>query len=571
MMRDGWQKSDLAALKIALAYIFFGALWIAFTDQLLTAFVDDPRSQMRWGSVKGIVYFAVTGLLIFALVRRSIAESERTGEALRQSQETFRLLIEGVHDYAIYMLDAEGRVASWNEGAQRIKGYRSDEIIGRHFSCLYPPDEQAEGTPTRNLEEAARVGRFEVEGWRMRKDETRFFASVVITPLRDDEEKLLGFANVTRDITERRRAEEALRQKQQDYEALVNSIDGILWEFDPQLNRFTFVSRQAERLLGYPVSEWVGATFWPSHLHPDDRAWVVAFCEKATAEGCDHEFEYRMFAADGRIIWLRDIVTVYQQEGQSTKLRGVMIDISRQKQEEDERTHLQKRLAAVEEEERRRIAAELHDRMGEALSRVRLEIEVLKNERGEGEERRVSTRRLEEMMKGLEQEIRHLVWELRPPALDKFGLVAALGNYIGDWSERNSVVIEFEATGFDQDDRVPPHVEAALYRVVQESLTNVLKHAQARRVGVLLFRESDHLRLIVEDDGEGFEPAAAREAASQSQSFGLIGMRERAESVGGLFALESAPGKGCAVFVSVPLEQGEISGSVREKVAHHSS
>ncbi|HEY4050053.1 MAG TPA: PAS domain S-box protein [Acidobacteriaceae bacterium] len=149
------------------------------------------------------------GLAIF---QRYITERKRAEEALRESEERYRLLVEGVRDYAIFTLDVGGHVASWNRGAERIKGYRSDEIIGEHFSRLYPAEDVQDGKPQLLLRRAAGKGRCEDEGWRIRKDGTRFWANVVITALTDGEGRVRGFSNITRDITERRLAEETLHE-----------------------------------------------------------------------------------------------------------------------------------------------------------------------------------------------------------------------------------------------------------------------------------------------------------------------------------------------------------------------
>jgi PAS domain S-box-containing protein len=149
------------------------------------------------------------------------ARLPRVESESRQSEDLIRLLVEGVGDYAIYMLDAEGRVASWNTGAQRIKGYRADEILGRNFSCFYPPEDIASGRPAEQLRCAVAAGRFEEEGWRVRKDGSRLWANVVITPVYDASGTLRGFAKVTRDVTGRRRAEELLRLNEARLEALV--------------------------------------------------------------------------------------------------------------------------------------------------------------------------------------------------------------------------------------------------------------------------------------------------------------------------------------------------------------
>src|SRR5215470_3062498 len=136
------------------------------------------------------------------------ADGDRPAASLAEREATFRLFIESVRDYAIFMLDPEGRVASWNAGAERIKQYRQEEIVGKHFSVFYPPEAVARRWPEHELEVAAREGRFEDEGWRVRKDGTRFWANVVITAVHDDSGRLRGFAKVTRDMTERKNAQE---------------------------------------------------------------------------------------------------------------------------------------------------------------------------------------------------------------------------------------------------------------------------------------------------------------------------------------------------------------------------
>jgi PAS domain S-box-containing protein len=194
-------------------------------------------------------------ILGYAKITRDITDRKAAQDALLESEDRFRRLVQGVTDYAIYMLDPTGRVTNWNAGAQHIKGYLADEIVGEHFSRFYAPEDRAGGLPQRALKIALEEGRFEAEGWRVRKDGTRFWASVVIDPIYDDHQKLLGFAKITRDITERKNAQEALAQTQaalfqsQKMEAVGQLTSGIAHDFNNLLtiivNNLDLLTRSA--------------------------------------------------------------------------------------------------------------------------------------------------------------------------------------------------------------------------------------------------------------------------------------------------------------------------------------
>jgi PAS domain S-box-containing protein len=177
-------------------------------------------------------------LIGYAKVTRDLTERRQAEEVLRQSQEQFRLLVQGVTDYAIYMLNPDGIVTSWNAGAQRIKGYQAQEIVGQHFSQFYPHEDRLRGDPQKALDTARREGRFEKEGWRVRRDGSRFWAHVVVDPIRSDDGEVIGFAKITRDITERRAAQhelevarEALFQSQK-MDAVGQLTGGVAHDFN---------------------------------------------------------------------------------------------------------------------------------------------------------------------------------------------------------------------------------------------------------------------------------------------------------------------------------------------------
>jgi PAS domain S-box-containing protein len=227
----------------------------------------------------------------------------------RDTVEAFRLLVEGVQDSAIFMLDGGGRVSSWNPGAQRIKGYRAEEVIGQHFSRFYPPDDVAAGKPARLLALAARDGRVEDEGWRVRKDGSRFWANATITALRDFEGSVVGFAKVTRDLTERREAEDALRRSEQTFQLLVESIqDYAIFMLDPD-GRVASWNGSAERIKGYRADEIVGQHF-SAFYPPEDVAqgkpqWELEVAER---EG-RHEDEGWRVRKDGTRFWANAVIS----------------------------------------------------------------------------------------------------------------------------------------------------------------------------------------------------------------------------------------------------------------------
>jgi signal transduction histidine kinase len=204
-------------------------------------------------------------------------------------------------------------------------------------------------------------------------------------------------------------------------------------------------------------------------------------------------------------------------------------------------------LTTVQEDERRRIARELHDQMGQHLAALGIGLKFVKDGTPDPSPQRDRLQNLQAMTDQIGREVHHLALELRPTALDDLGLPAALANYVEVWAERSGVEADFHAAG-PAEGRLPAPVETALYRVVQEALTNVLRHSAARRVSVVLMRSAAQASAVVEDDGGGFDADAVA-----GHRLGILGMRERAALVGGTLTVESGPGRGTTVIARVPL------------------
>ena len=338
------------------------------------------------------------------------------------SDDSFRQLVRGVLDYAIFMLDPGGHIVSWSAGARRMKGYEPDEIIGRHFSVFYPAVDLAAGKPERELRDALADGRVEDEGWRIRKDGSRFWANVVITALYDDDGHHTGFGKVTRDMTERRTAEHELSERR--------------------------------RLLNH--------------------------------------------------------------------------------------------LVQAQEVERRRIAWDVHDDSIQSMVAVGMRLQLLAGRLPEDFQPMLS--QLDEAVRGTISRLRNLVFQLRPTAIDRHGLVAALSGYldgvVAKWGLRPRL-----ETALDQEP--PLATSITIFRIVQEALNNVHKHAQASSVEVSLSSSDGGVLSRVVDDGVGFTPDPYPNRSHEH--FGLIEMRERTETAGGWWSVDSSPGNGTTVEFWLPV------------------
>lgn len=228
--------------------------------------------------------------------------------------DRYKLLVSSIRDYAIYMLDAEGIISSWNAGAQRFKGYTPDEAIGRHFSCFYTPEEQQLGVPDRALKIALDEGAYEAEGWRVRKDGTRFWAHVVIDPLRDNEGALIGYAKITRDITEKKQAQEALRESEQRFSILVQGVtDYAIYMLSPE-GMVTNWNAGAMRIKGYTADEVIG-THFSRFLTPEDQAKLLPEQSLAIAahEGRFEKEGWRV-RKDGTRFWAHVIIDAIKND-----------------------------------------------------------------------------------------------------------------------------------------------------------------------------------------------------------------------------------------------------------------
>jgi signal transduction histidine kinase len=300
-------------------------------------------------------------------------------------------------------------------------------------------------------------------------------------------------------------------------------------------------------------------------LHPDDREAVAgAFC-RSVEQGVGLNVEFRVAWPDGSVHWLKDQGEVAKgRNGRLLFLTGACVDLTERRAMEDElrrardelerrveeRTDLLRKLARAQEDERRRVARDLHDSVGQLLAGLSLAVRAVATA---GPLPPAAADRLADVQRvadELGRQVHGMAVRLRPTALDDLGLEAALGQLVGEWSARAEVPVDFQTSGLGGG-RLPPEVETVLYRVVQESLTNVARHARATTVSVVVSRYDGTATAVIEDDGVGFDP----ESAGRGR-LGLVGMGERVALAGGELDVESAPGAGTTIIARIGLGGG---------------
>jgi PAS domain S-box-containing protein len=300
-------------------------------------------------------------LIGFAKITRDITARKEAEQTLRHSERSFRMLVDGVVDYAIYMLDPSGLIITWNSGAERLKGYTAQEIIGQHFSRFYTREERAAGKPGRVLEAARREGRFEGEGWRIRKDGGRFWALVVVDAIRNENGELEGFAKVTRDITERRSAQDAVRASERQFRLLVAGVtDYALYMLDPN-GIVTSWNAGAERIKGYSADEIIGHHFSRFYPERDRAAGLPARALYAAMQHGRFEAEGWRIRKDGSMFWANVIIDPIRDE------KGDLIGYAKITRDITERREAQ---MALEESQHQRAHLQKMDALGQLTSGV---------------------------------------------------------------------------------------------------------------------------------------------------------------------------------------------------------
>jgi PAS domain S-box-containing protein len=367
------------------------------------------------------------------------------------------------------------------------------------------------------------------------------------------EEKVLQLQD---QILMRLQAEAQLRESEERYRTAIEfSNDGVAIIKD---GRLLFFNRKLAEIFGYAHRAEIIDRPVSVIVHPEEKLQVLEL-SLARQEGQDvpRRYDFKGVRKDGTPLWVGVSATTTTYRGETVVLAYLRDVTSRRLAEEDIR-HLSRRLIAGIEEERKRLAADLHDEFGQALTALHFGVQSLENSLAADDPGRTRCEQLLELIEGLADNIRKISSDLRPDMLDHLGLVSTMEWYVGDFLKRwPGIQVDFQAVGFANQRRLDPRLEIVLYRLLQEGLNNVAKHAQASRVGVQLTYSHPRVIFIIKDDGKGFAQEARPVLAGLGRGgVGLIGMRERVASVGGTIDIRSSPGKGTVIRAELPAEQG---------------
>lgn len=359
------------------------------------------------------------------------------------------------------------------------------------------------------------------------------------------------------EIAARRRDDDLRHDSETRLRLALEATGMATWEWDI-INDTLHYSPQLGPMLGlaagatHPNCKAFGAI-----IYPEDQPRFEQAIARALEGPADYRLEFRVIWPDETVHWLASRGLIVRNEaGEPWRMIGVTMDITERKQAEQSRYQLLNRIVTAQEEERRRVSRELHDQMGQSLAALMVGLESLKVNFADAPPVLDRLRELQDMANGLSQKVHSLAWDLRPPALDDLGLHLALQRYVEHWSERSQIVVDWHTNGFTSR-RLPSRVETTLYRVVQEALTNVLKHAQASRVSLIMRAAADSVSAIVEDNGRGFDAELTMHALDPHYKLGLVGMQERVLLVNGTLNIESVFGYGTTVYVRIPLNPQE--------------
>ncbi|ACC70281.1 PAS/PAC sensor signal transduction histidine kinase [Paraburkholderia phymatum STM815] len=464
----------------------------------------------------------------------------------------FAIDIDG--EFAVFTLDTHGQVETWNASAERITGYGAGEILGKPLSVLYPT--VSAGVPVHSdiLVRAATTGRAYDEGWHARKDGIRFWASVLVIAQQREQGDLAGFAAVTHDLSQRQLIEAKLRRSEQRLQAMIDSVEDYAIFMLSPTGEVTSWNTGAQRIEGYCAGEIIGRHF--SVFYPPEARTAglpERMLETASTQGRSEAEGWRV-RSDGSRFWADAIITpIRDDKGALQGFAKVTRDLTEHKRLE-QLEHVGELAAATErarEEEKKRIARELHDDLGQQLTALKMSAVILQQDVEAGHytaETAAKARGLVVQADDTMSALRRIASNLRPTMLDDLGLLPAVEWLADEFSRRYGIKASTRLSAGEL--AFSDTASTAIFRIVQEALTNVARHACATEVVVTIELDDNACEVRIDDNGRG----AASAPGDKPDSFGLLGIRERVRQLNGTVSLGNRLDRGFRVQIRFPID-----------------
>jgi len=482
------------------------------------------------------------GVLVTSAIR-DITERKLVEES------RFRLaaIVESSED-AIIAKNLDAVIVSWNAGAQRIFGYTDQEAVGRPITILIPSElHEEENQILERLRAGERIHHYETV--RVTKAGNKIHVSLSISPIKDATGRIVGFSKIARDITQRKRTEEALRESEERFDLAAQA--GKVYAYENRLPTGTVVrSSEYAKILGLTEPERFTYQHFLDRIHPADRSAFLRAVAALTPENPTSEVTYRFLRPSGGVVWLKSSGRgFFDREHKLVRVVGMVADVTEHKQGEEALADMSRKLIEAQEQERARIGRELHDDINQRLAMLAVELEQLRDDPSEIQSR---VQELRKQMTEISDDVQALSHELHSSKLEYLGVVAGIKSWCKEFAERQNIKIDFKS---DVSSALPSEIGLSLFRVLQEALHNAVKHSGVRRFDVQLRENSGEVRLAITDSGRGFDV----EAAMQGTGLGLTSMRERVRLVNGTILIESKPMHGTSIRVRVPFPTGDAS------------
>lgn len=525
-------------------------------NQLLRIRSRTSAGMQRWVATVLVLAFLLASMMLVSLFLLINAEVRRRTQAeslAKENGERFQLLVNGIRDHAIIRLDPEGRITTWNLGAERLFGYRALEILGKPLSHLFQACDQ--NTPEEHLRTALREGYVHDECQQLRKDGTTFWATAALTLLRNEDGQPRGYALITRDITERRQQQEEIRRRGAQLNAFFSNAPVGLAIIGADL-RFQRINGPFCELNGLVPEENIGKEVRDVVTHLASQ--IEPLVRKVLSTG-EPVLNYEIIGPtpanpDVKGWWLKSFFPITREGTVTTQIGVVVQDISALKRAENTVRWLSGRLLQLRDDERRRIARDLHDSVGQTLTAVKMNLSYLRRDTSRLDEKgRNALTESTELIDSCLKEVRTISHLLHPPMLDEVGLLPAIRWYTTGFAGRSGIEVELDLPVTLH--RLPTELETAVFRVVQESLTNVHRHSGSPTATIRLQAEPDRIHLQVIDQGRGIpHDKLSFRHESATPGVGLLGMRERLRQLRGELEI-SSNGQGTTVNAIIPLSE----------------